>query len=150
MAPLRQRQIKSSSTWVRLALLFVGLCVAQTGTAGVDTFSLSGKVTGGSGKHVMHVALWDAAGFLKHPVREIRIEPGDPTDFHFDVPPGRWALTAFEDLNDNGKLDMGMFGPKEPNGFWRPFHAWRKPRFDDVASVIDREAVGIELRLSKP
>ena len=101
----------------------------------------------GSGKHAIHVALWDARGFLDKAAREIRLEPGAPPNFRFDVPRGRWALSAFEDVNDNGKLDMGIFGPKEPSGFWRPFHAWRKPRFDDVAVEITEDWTGVEIRL---
>ena len=56
-------------------------------------------------------------------------------------------MSAFEDLNDNGILDMGFFGPKEPSGFWRPFHAKRKPRFDDVASQIDHAISNADVKL---
>jgi uncharacterized protein (DUF2141 family) len=56
-------------------------------------------------------------------------------------------VSAFEDLNDNGILDMGFFGPKEPSGFWRPFHAKRKPRFDDVASQIDNTVSDADVKL---
>lgn len=58
----------------------------------------------------------------------MRVELGKSPTFRFDVRPGRYALSAFEDLNGNGILDMGMFGPKEPSGFWRPFGGWHKPR----------------------
>lgn len=135
--------------WAGLILLSVGLCAGRRDDAGVVTCRVSGTVTGGSGKHTIHVALWDAAGFLAKPMREIRIEPGTPADFHFDVPAGRWALSAYEDENGNGKLDMGLFGPKEPSGFWRPFHGWHKPRFDEVAEEIDQNTTGADIRLGK-
>ena len=96
---------------------------------------------------MVYVALWDASGFLDRPVRQIKLAPGADRSFHFDVVPGRWALSAFEDRNANGVLDMGLFGPKEPSGFWRPFHAWRKPRFDDVAAQIDRDVSGADVTL---
>jgi len=76
------------------------------------------------------------------------MRPGEPAEYHFEVAPGRWALSAYDDLNDNGKLDMGAFGPKEPNGFWKPFHAWRKPRFDDVAVEVDHDIGNADIRLS--
>ncbi len=110
---------------------------------------LSGKVVGGSGKHAIYVALWNTQDFLKKPVQQIRIEPQVAPDFRFQVPSGWWALSAFEDKNDNGVLDMGMFGPKEPSGFWRPFHAWRKPRFADVATQFDRDKTEVEIKLGK-
>jgi hypothetical protein len=131
-------------SWVLVLVWWAGVCFGQ---AGVGTVTLSGKVTGGSGTHPIHVALWDGSGFPDKPVREIRLEPGAATDFRFEVPHGRWALSAYEDVNENGKLDMGVFGPKEPSGFWRAFHAWRKPRFDDVAVEVDRDMVDVEIRI---
>ena len=111
--------------------------------------NLSGNVSGGSGKHVIFVALWQSDGFLKHPVQQVRIEPHAEPHFQFQVPVGRWAVSAFEDANDNGILDMGAFGPKEPSGFWHPFHKWRKPRFDDVAVQIDRNTADADIKLNR-
>ena len=35
-----------------------------------------------------------------------------------DIPEGEYAVTVFQDLNDNGKLDTKLIGiPKEPYGF---------------------------------
>jgi uncharacterized protein (DUF2141 family) len=133
-----------------LWLVCAGICSGQAGMQGAaTTLQLSGKVIGASGQHTIHVALWDASGFLEKPVQEIRMEPGAATEFHFEVRPGLWALSAYEDVNQNGKLDMGMFGPREPSGFWRPFHAWRKPRFNDVAAEVDRDVTGADIRLGK-
>lgn len=129
---------------VVLALLSMG-AAAQSVTA--PSVTLSGTVAGASGKHAIYVDLWSAAGFLDKPVQQIRIDPGAPTAFQFHVPPGDWALSAFEDQKGNGVLDTGPFGPKEPSGFWRAFHAWRKPRFPDVSSRCDKDTTGIEIRL---
>lgn len=110
--------------------------------------TLSGRVIGASGRHIIYVALWNENGFLKTPVQRIRIDPQQTPAFQFQIPPGRWALSAFEDENANGVLDMGAFGPKEPSGFWRPFHAWRKPRFDDVAAEINQNTSNADIKLS--
>jgi uncharacterized protein (DUF2141 family) len=111
------------------------------------TFKLSGRVTNSSGKNNLYVALWQADGFLRHPVQQHKIAAGADPLFNFEVPTGRWALSSFEDRNDNGVLDMGMFGPKEPSGFWRPFNGHHKPRFDEVASDIDKDISNIEINL---
>ena len=115
------------------------------GTA--QTFRLAGGLLGASGKSVLYVALWQADGFLKRPVQQIRIEPGAERTFRFEVAAGRWAVSAFEDRNDNGILDMGFFGPKEPSGFWRAFSGHRKPRFDDVASVVASDTLDADILL---
>ena len=67
------------------------------------------------------------------------IEPGRVPRFEFVVEQGRWVVSAYEDLNENGALDMGLFGPKEPSGLWRPFRGWHRPHFDEVASAVDRD-----------
>lgn len=130
-----------------LACAVISMIAANT--SGVDTLKLSGRVIGGSGKHAIYVALWDEQSFLKQPVQRVRIEPGAAASFQFQMPAGRWALSAFEDQNDNGVLDMGVFGPKEPSGFWHAFHAWRKPRFDDVAVQIDRDMANANIELRR-
>lgn len=128
-----------------ICMLAVGsLAAAQR--AGV-TLTLSGKVTSASGKHPVHIALWDAAGFLTKASQEIIIKPQATPEFQFHIPPGTWAVSAYEDTNENGVLDMGMFGPKEPSGFWRAFHAWRKPRFSDVCSSLTQDTRNADIQL---
>jgi uncharacterized protein (DUF2141 family) len=134
-------------TRVRAGLLLVASSVAALAHAGPPSVALSGHVRGASGTHAVYVALWQREGFLEHPARQTRFAPGAAPDFRFDVPPGTWALSAFEDKNDNGVLDMGHFGPKEPSGFWRPFTAWRRPKFDDVATTITRDTGGADITL---
>lgn len=112
-----------------------------------QTFKLSGRVTGSSGKNNLYVALWQADGFLHHPVQQHKIDAGADPAFEFEVPAGRWALSSFEDRNHNGVLDMGMFGPREPSGFWRPFNGHHKPRLDEVSSQIDKDISNIEIQL---
>jgi len=109
--------------------------------------TISGRVLGASVAHSVYVMLWDSTGFMKQAVRQIQLRPGTEKVFSFKIALGRWAISAFEDLNGNGILDMGFFGPKEPSGFWRPFHAKRKPRFNDVASQIDHTIYDADVKL---
>ena len=120
---------------------------APTTAAAPGTFQLSGRVLRSSEKYAVYVALWEAGGFLSHPAKQVRIEPGAERVFQFEVTAGRWAVSAFEDRNGNGVLDMGLFGPKEPSGFWRPFTGRRKPRFGEVASLIEHDTKDAEIVL---
>ena len=123
------------------------LCFVAPARADPPTVAIAGRVVGASGKHVVHVVLWAPDTFLVTPTKELTFPAGAELRFHFDVAPGRWAVSAWEDRNDNGKLDVGAFGPKEPNGFWRPFKAWRKPRFDDVDLRVDGNLTDVTVTL---
>jgi uncharacterized protein (DUF2141 family) len=132
-----------------VALTFFALFAARIGAAAAaETFKVAGRVLGASEKNAVYVKLWQADGFLTKPVREIKIEPGAEPVFHFEVIKGRWAVSAYEDRNSNGKLDMWWFGPpKEPSGFWRPFNGHHKPRFDEVASPVDKDILDADITL---
>jgi uncharacterized protein (DUF2141 family) len=116
-----------------------GAVAMDTRSPAPGVFVLGGRVEGASDNHVVFIALWQAAGFLHRPVQQLRIEPGRPVAFRFQVPRGAWALSAFEDVNGNGELDMGIFGPKEPSGFWRKFTGWHRPDFDEVSMMVERD-----------
>jgi uncharacterized protein (DUF2141 family) len=119
--------------------ILVTLIVAQSATAAPRTFTLSGRILNSSGKNPVYVALWNANGFLKTPIKQIRINPGSDPVFTFDIPAGSYAISAYEDRNGNGILDMGLFGPKEPSGFWVAFNGWHKPRFEEVAFSVSAD-----------
>jgi uncharacterized protein (DUF2141 family) len=114
-----------------------------------QTVTISGRITGASGNHPVYIALWDASGFLNHPSQQIKFAPHATAEFRFQVAPGNWAISAYEDENENGKLDMGIFGPKEPSGFWRAFHGWHKPRFAEVSSTVAKDVINADIQLHK-
>jgi uncharacterized protein (DUF2141 family) len=130
-----------------LAATLVASAWAQPASQQIVT--ISGKIGGGSGNHAIYIALWDASGFLAKPVQAVRIEPHATAQFRFRVPSGSWAISAYEDVNDNGKLDMGLFGPKEPSGFWRAFHGWHKPRFTEVSAPVSSDVSNADIELHK-
>jgi uncharacterized protein (DUF2141 family) len=51
------------------------------------------------------------------------------------VPPGRYAIQAFHDANNNGECDQGLFGiPREGVGFSNDaFTGLSRPKFDNAA-----------------
>ncbi len=131
-----------------LALLALSAALLSgAGPAEPPRVTLAGRVDGGSGRHPVVVALWREQDFLSRPVAVTRIPAGADQRFTFEVDRGRWALGAFEDVNENGRLDLGRLGPREPSGMWRPFRAWRYPRFDDVAAHVQRDTADAHIRL---
>ena len=106
-------------------------------------------MSGGSGKHTVHVALWEEKDFLRRAIQETFIIPGGEAKYSFSVTPGRWAISAYEDRNENGKLDTGFLGPRAPHGFWRPFDGRRRPRFRDVATALDHDVSDADIALKR-
>ena len=66
-----------------------------------------------------------------------------------DLAPGRYALSAYYDANDNGKLDRGTFGiPKEPYGFSRDARSnFGPPEFRDAAFAVGDSATSVVIKL---
>ena len=131
-----------------MGTIFALTCaVGQSGEPQANTVRVSGEVIGASGQHTIYVLLWDVQGFLVNPVQQLQIRPGGRPHFEFVVAPGRWAVGAYEDRNENAKLDMGLLGPKEPNGFWRQFKGWHKSRFDEVAETVEHDLLDANVNL---
>lgn len=60
------------------------------------------------------------------------------------VPPGIYGIRSFQDTNGTGKLETGLFGPKEPWGMYRPCRpALRGARFDEISFIVDRDLSGL-------
>ena len=65
------------------------------------------------------------------------------------VPAGRYALSAFHDVNGNGRLDAYMAGmPTEPYGASRDARGkMGPPSFDDAAVTVGAEAMSLAIHL---
>ena len=61
-----------------------------------------------------------------------------------NVPSGRYVLQAFQDINGNGELDIGIFGPKEPWGNYRASRPrFRAPTFEECVFDVNGSLNGI-------
>ncbi len=137
---------------VRLAKVMVTVAIAPLAQPSPQPkeFVISGTVRGASGQHTVHVAVWDEKGFLRKPILEsFSMLPVIEFPCAFRVKEGRWAISAYEDRNENGSLDMGPFGPRELVGFTIPYQHHRKPRFADVAVVVDNDIDNADILLLK-
>lgn len=65
------------------------------------------------------------------------------------VPPGTYALRAFQDLNGNAQLDRPMIGPpSEPWGVSNDIrHSFRAPRFEEARIAIAPGGPPVVLKL---
>ena len=114
------------------ACLFLLLFGVSTAIADTNGFTISGYLAyNHSG--MIYVKLMDQAQFerdmkgadpLTPFILKIQADSGTndkkTIPFHFEnVPKGIYAISCFQDINGNGKSDIGLFGPTEPWGMYR-------------------------------
>jgi uncharacterized protein (DUF2141 family) len=86
-------------------------------------------------------AVYDSeASFLKPPLARVSVkfkaEQGKVTFALPGLPPGKYAISAYHDENDNGKLDRNAFGvPTEGFGFSNDAHGTGGPPAFAAAAV---------------
>jgi uncharacterized protein (DUF2141 family) len=132
-------------------VLSCGLLLAAASVASAATVEV--HVTGVAGaKGQVSVAVCDRARFLKECVYSASIpaQAGENVLKVSGVPPGRWAVLAYQDENGNGQLDRKLFGiPSENYGFSRDARGrFGPPSFDEAAIEVkdDPTVATVKLR----
>jgi uncharacterized protein (DUF2141 family) len=121
-----------------------------------DGFTVSGKVhfpkTGDIYLQLTNKEHYDGYGdtpFYK--IIKLSDEDVDKKEvsFRFDsVPEDYYGITCFQDVNGDGKLNSGLFGPTEPWGTYKPHRPlFRRPNFDEVKFYVDKNITDIEFKL---
>ena len=81
----------------------------------------------------------------------LEIGPADVTRGHVDyaftgVAPGVYGIRAYIDTNGNGRLDQGVFGPREPWGMsWQGRKPIGPPSFRHIAFQVNRDIEGLQI-----
>lgn len=122
------------------------LIAPVTGAMALDlvvAVSLAETPSETTAKGEVHVALYNRdEDFLKTPLRATSqaVSPHAALQFQFtDLPAGRYAITAYQDLNGNARLDRTWSGrPSEPFAVSNEASKRRgPPRFEQAAVMLD-------------
>lgn len=137
-----------------MRLRVAGLMLLLTIPAQAEPGAVAITVTGvrSTAGHVL-VALCDRATFLRETCRysaRARAATGAVTIRLGGVPPGTYAVQAYQDENDNGKIDRSLLGlPMEGIGFSNGARMrFGPPSFDDAAVTIGPDGGSVELGLT--
>lgn len=107
------------------------------------------NVTGGKGK--VNVAVCDRERFLKQCAYSASVpaRDGETVVILKDIPPGTWAVLAYQDENENMELDRNFIGiPKENYGFSRDAASrFGPPGFEDAAIAVREGTTVAPIRL---
>lgn len=100
------------------------------------------KVTGikeNSGKVIVEIYR-DEASWLEKPLQKLELTSDSETKvFSFSVPYGKYAVTVYQDLNNNRETDMNFLSiPKEPVGFGNNYKPFGEPKFE--SSLVEYSA----------
>ncbi|MFC0252791.1 DUF2141 domain-containing protein [Massilia consociata] len=117
-------------------LLACALLLAAVPATGATVEVRVSGVAGGKGK--VNVAVCDRERFLKQCAYSASVpaQAGETVVSLKDIPPGTWAVLAYQDENDNGQLDRNFIGiPKEKYGFSRDAASRFGPPSFDAAAI---------------
>lgn len=77
-------------------------------------------------------------------------QPGAQVSFG-PLPPGRYAVRVFQDINRNGEIDRNMLGmPREPFGFSNDaMGSMGPPSFDQAAVMVEDGTTDVPVKLHR-
>ena len=132
----------ASSLAQAAATLLIAATAALAGTASAGELTIEVlSVTPNRGQ--VYIALYDQPEAFpitdRQRANQVLAADASHLTVHFkDLPPGRYAVAAFQDVNGNGKLDKNFLGiPKEPYGFSNGARGNAgPPKFADAAIML--------------
>ena len=89
--------------------------------------------------------------WLKTPYQKVTLPSNQNAQTaSFKVSYGKYAITVYQDLNDNGEADMNFLGiPKELVGFGNNYKPFGEPKFESCQIVFSATSNPQEIRLYK-
>ena len=89
--------------------------------------------------------------WLKIPYRKLTLSSSQNFQIaEFRVPYGKYAVTVYQDLNNNGEADMNFLGiPKELVGFGNNYKPFGEPRFKSALINFEATSKPEEIKLYK-
>ncbi len=145
-----------SSTAVSSALALASACALSAPVAAADLTVVVHNVQSGEGQVML--GLFDSASsFPKNVARGLqaaaaaRDASGRVTLVVRNLSPGSYAVSAYHDLDANGRLNSNLLGlPSEPYGFSNNARGTMgPPPFQAAAFVVPEQGLTIELRVQQ-
>lgn len=95
------------------------------------------------------VSVFSEKGFLEKSIQtKSVIISGSKVIVEFDLPTGEYAVSTYQDVNNNGKLDRYIIGkPKEPYGFSNNVKPFGPPNYKDCKFRLTSSPKSISISL---
>jgi uncharacterized protein (DUF2141 family) len=140
---------RQKNLFIVIVLTIIAVTFATAKSYGQQALDI--KITNikkNSGKIVVEIYN-SKTGWLKTPYKKLVL----PTDkdvqiASFSVPYGTYAITIYQDLNNNSESDMNFLSiPKEPIGFGNNYKPFGEPKFESCAIEFKANSKPQELKL---
>lgn len=97
----------------------------------------------------IYVSVFSKKDFLEKSLQTKSIvAEGNKVTVTFDLPIGEYAVSTYQDVNKNGKLDRHFYGkPKEPYGFSNNVKPFGPPNYKDCKITLTEEPKTISIKL---
>jgi uncharacterized protein (DUF2141 family) len=95
------------------------------------------------------VSVFSEKDFLEKSIQTKSVTAsGEKVIVEFDLPPGEYAVSTYQDVNSNGMLDRYFIGkPKEPYGFSNNVKPFGPPRYKDCKFTLANSPKSISISL---
>lgn len=111
-----------------------------------------------NGRGTLYIAILDSPeGWLQSdskskPFRDVTQAVSSTDDLLIsieDLPPGKYAISMFQDLDGDAEMDTNFIGfPKEPFGFSAPMGKFGPPEYEEAAIEFSGEDTSVDVSLN--
>ena len=143
---MRQKNLSVIIVFTIIAITFTSLKSFAQGSLEIKISNIKKN----TGKVI--VEIYDnKTNWLKNPYRKMELSSGQEIQTaSFKVPYGTYAITIYQDLNNNGEADMNFLGiPKELVGFGNNYKPVGEPKFKSCSIEFKATSKPQEIKLYK-
>jgi len=143
--------IQQKNLTIILLLLMMAITVTTSKSFGQESLEIKiSSIKKNTGNVVVEIYN-NKTSWLKTPYQKMVLSSNqDVQTASFKVPYGKYAITIYQDLNDNGEADMNSLGiPKELVGFGNNYKPFGEPKFESCLIEFKANSKPQEIKLYK-
>jgi uncharacterized protein (DUF2141 family) len=138
------KKLITTSLFLSIFFLSNGFRLVEKNTLRVEVTNFENKVS-----TKVWVSVFSENDFLEKSIQtKSVIASGNKVIIEFDLHPGDYAVSTYQDVNNNGKLDRYFIGkPKEPYGFSNNIKPFGPPSYKDCKFTLANSTKLISISL---
>ena len=143
--------IRQKNLSIILLLIIMAITFTTAKSFGQESLDIKiSNIRKNTGKVVVEIYN-NKTSWLKTPYQKLELSSNqDVQTASFKVPYGKYAITIYQDLNDNGEADMNFLGiPKELVGFGNNYKPFGEPKFESCLIEFKAASKPQEIMLYK-